>query len=311
MQIRNNNKVLTICIPTYNRSEYIRNQLSFFHRQIQKNSNILNSVRFIISDNASTDETLEILKTLQNEYNFFEYTSNKLNLGLVGNIISLLNSANTKYVWFVSDDDIIKDGVIEEVINIISCNNAPEFIFVNYSFKGKKGFNGNTGIRFDSKNAALEVYQQAYGSLVLISSCIYKKENIIELNTNLMFQWLSAPLLYSFYSCTKGPVYITKEDWIIFNSGNASYAGFIRILKLKFEEYVTILEYLPQIGYEKSSVMKTIQFFFENQSHAHFLYNFVDFFKSIRFYKYYKLKTFFKIPINFFFWFFAINCESK
>ena len=113
-----------------------------------------------------------------------------------------------------------------------------------------------------------------------------------------MFNSLSAPLLYSFYSCTKGSIYLTNESWLNYRHGGASYASFKTVSKLKFEEFIPILESLPTFGYDKKEVRKTIKTFFKKQSHAHFLYNFINFPKSFRLYKYYTLKTVFKFPVN-------------
>lgn len=291
-------KQLTICIPTYNRSKFIKNQLLFFYGEIQKNPNLKNLVSFIVSDNASTDDTSIILKKLHIQNDFFEHHTNKENLGLVGNILALLNLSSSEYIWFVSDDDELNEGIIAEILNIIANHDSLDFLFLNYSFNEKKVFLGKSGYRSDSKEAALEVFRGAYGSLVFMTSCVYKRKNILKLSYNTMFKKLSAPLLFSFYSCSKGSIYITSCVWVKFRPGNASYAGFKRIMKLKFEEYIAILEYLPKLGYMNSEVKKTIQIFFEKQSHAHLLYNFINFFNSLRLYKYYSFKTVIKFPEN-------------
>lgn len=292
------NKILTVCIPTFNRIDFLKKQMSFFQSQIKKNDKILEKVAFIVSDNASIDNSAKYLSQYRKNNNFFEFIVNSSNLGLVGNIAALLNSAGTDYVWFVSDDDELKDGVLEEVIKIIHQNNRPEFVFMNYSLFGKKGFNGKAGYRVDSKEAALEVFQEAYGSLVFMSACVYKRRHLLDLAKNKMFTWLSAPMLYSFYSCAKGPVFLSEDYWVYFNSNNASYSGLKRILKLKFEEYIAILESLVSFGYDAKSVKKTISIFFESQAHAHFLYNFIDFKHSLPLYRYYSLKTMIKMPVN-------------
>jgi glycosyltransferase involved in cell wall biosynthesis len=279
------------------------NQLKFFNNQIQENPNLKKLVRFLISDNASTDNTSKILDNLLSQYGFFEKHTNKENKGLVGNIITLLNLSTTEYVWFVSDDDDLKGGVISEILNIIANNKNPEFIFLNYSLNGKKGFSGDCGFRLDSKIAALEVFREAYGSLVFMTSCVYKRKNLLELSNNYMFNRLSAPLLYSFYSCSKGSIFITNDIWVKFRPNNASYSGLKNNLKLKFEEYISILEFISKYGYSEFEIKKTIRLFFENQSHSHLLYNFINFINSIRLYRYYSFKTLFffqKNIINYF-----------
>ena len=291
---------LTICIPTYNRKNYLEKQLVFFQKQVERNPIILQKVRFIISNNSSTDDTLLMLNSWDKRSMYFEHFTNDKNLGLVGNIRASLNRANTKYVWFISDDDQLKDGIIEKVIDALSMYN-PEYLFINYSSANnlkKVGYTGNPGYQTDAKSTALDIFNETYGSLVFLTASVYKRDNLLEIYNDKMSSLLSGPLLYSFYSCSKGPIYIIGEPLIIFNPGNASYAGLKRVLKLKFEEYIKILERLVEFGYDRKEVYKTIKTFFRKQSHSHFLYNFVNFSKSIQYYKYYDLKTFFYLPIN-------------
>lgn len=292
-------KLLTVCIPTFNRVDFIKKQMSFFQSQIKNNKRLIEDVAFIVANNASTDNTAKFLLEYRKDNDFFEYITNSSNLGLVGNIVNLLNFLVTEYVWFVSDDDELRDGIIEEVLKIIKLYSNPEFIFLNYSSSGKKGFNGKTGYRSDSKEAALEVFQENYGSLVFITACVYKRRHLLALSGNKMFTWLSAPMLYSFYSCTKGSVFLSEDVWVYFHSDNASYATLKQVLKLKFEEYVAILESLVSLGYNARSIKKTITVFFENQSHAHLLYYFINFRHSLSLHKhYYSLKAIVKFPTN-------------
>ena len=131
-----------------------------------------------------------------------------------------------------------------------------------------------------------------------MTACVYKRNNILELKDDNMFTWISSPMLFSFYSCSKGPIYIIEEPMIIFNPGNASYAGLKRVFKIKFEEYIKILEKLEDFDYNRNDVCNTIKTFFKKQSHSHFLYNFINLKKSIRLYKYYNLETIVYFPVN-------------
>jgi len=291
-------KKLTICIPTFNRLNFIKKQLLFFEDEFKRNRQLTSNVEIIVADNASKDETASFLKTLKKEKDFFNYVINPINLGLIGNVIKLLGLATTEYIWFVGDDDDLKPGIVEKVLEILDSNQKMEFIFLNYSIFNKKGFTGKTGLRLDSKEAVFDVFREHYGSLVLITACVHRRKNLNELSSNSMFKWLSAPLLYSFYSGRNGPIYLTTDVWIDYRTGDASYAGFKTISKLKFEEYVPILESLPKFGYDNNETKKTIRIFFQKQSHAHLLYNGLNFKNSLRLYKYYNFKTILYMPLN-------------
>jgi glycosyltransferase involved in cell wall biosynthesis len=290
--------ILTICLPTYNRSTFIANQINFFQKEIEADSLILQKIRFIVGDNASTDETPKVLDELNKKHPFFEVITNDENLGLIGNVINLLNYSKSEYVWFVSDDDVLERGILLEVLNILKKYNNLEFIFLNFSADGEIGSKEKKGYIQDSKSTALSMFKERYGSLVFITSCVYKRETLLELKENPIYKLISAPLLFSFYSCSKGSMYVTEKVWVNFRSGNASYAGFKSNLKLKFEQYISILEFLPNFNYNEKEVFKIIESFLNNQSISHLVYNIYNFKLSVKLYKYYKIKTFLRIPVN-------------
>jgi len=294
----NNQVRLTICLPTYNRANFIKNQLEFFEDEIKADSSILNKVKFIVGNNASIDNTSEVLSDLQQKNPFFELVENSENMGLVGNIINLLNLSYSEYVWFVSDDDDLKKGIINEILRIIANYTSLEFIFLNYLISNEKGYNGDYGYLENSKEIALTMFDEAYGSLVFMTSCIHKRNNLLEISDHLFFNKISGPLFYSFYSCTKGPIYVTKKAWVVFRPGNASYKGLKSFLKIKFEEYLPILEHLHKFGYEKEETYKVLRGFIDKQSHSFFLYFFVNPLKAFRIAKYIRLNTLFLIPRN-------------
>lgn len=53
-------KILSICIPTFSRCKVLKNTINNFIDQIVKN-NLQNEVEIIVSDNASKDDTKELL----------------------------------------------------------------------------------------------------------------------------------------------------------------------------------------------------------------------------------------------------------
>jgi glycosyltransferase involved in cell wall biosynthesis len=290
-------KKLTVCLPTYNRKAFIEKQIEFFESELASDESLLNQVNFIVADNSSTDKTVDFLQNKKDSNKVFEVIFNDHNLGLVGNVIKLLRESQSEYVWFVSDDDELRSGILKWVLGTITEHNNLNFVYLNYLIAGKKAVNKNHGLHLDSRKMAMGIFDEGYGSLVFMTACIYKKNNLNELSDLEMFEWLSAPLLYSFYSCSKGGAYVSGEAWIKFRTGNASYASLKRILKLKFEEYIPILESLDRYGYEKKDILCSIQNFLKNQSHAHFLYNFINFKNSLRIYRnYYNLTILLNLP---------------
>lgn len=291
-------KVLTICLPTYNRALYLKKQLDFFVSEVEQFPDLLKKVNFIIADNSSEDNSASIIEEYNKKYKYFDYVVNEKNIGLIGNLNKLTHLANDEYIWFVGDDDELKNGIVMKVLNTLELYPDLNYILLNYNLLGAKAHSENLGYYKNSKNRALDIFKEMYGSLVFITSSVYKRKNIVSLKNHELSKKISAPMLYSFYSCSKGSIFITKDIWVYFNMGNASYKGLKNELKLKFEHYLPILISLEDFGYQKKLINNTIQSYLSSQSIAFFLYALVNFKNFRRMYKYVNHSLLSSIPVN-------------
>lgn len=102
--------VSVVCI-TYNHGKYIRNALDSFLIQDYQFE-----VEFIISDDCSTDNTVEILNEYEDRFKgTLKIISNKTNLGFMKNFINAMNSAVGKYIAICEGDDFWCDPLKLEV----------------------------------------------------------------------------------------------------------------------------------------------------------------------------------------------------
>lgn len=108
--------LLSICVATYNRANYLEECLQSIKIQIE-NSSLNNEVEIVVSDNASTDNTAEIVKKYKNHFKNFIFIENKKNLGVDVNTVTVIKNATGKYSWLFADDDLIVNGAIETVFN--------------------------------------------------------------------------------------------------------------------------------------------------------------------------------------------------
>jgi len=118
-------KVLTIAIPTYNRSRYLQRQLTKLVR-LQNFS----KVDVIVGDNSDNDESRKVCEIFANNYSNIRYIRNTCNLGFDKNIINLYNESLTHYVWFLSDDDDVHLLDFELILNNLVTNN-PDLLYLN------------------------------------------------------------------------------------------------------------------------------------------------------------------------------------
>ena len=114
--MNNPNNLITTIIPTYNRSSILNKTI----RNVLSQNNLSN---IIISDNASTDNTSEVVKKLSQLYkDRIYYFKNLSNIGIYNNFNSGLKRVKSKYFNIMSDDDFLAPGFINECIQILENN---------------------------------------------------------------------------------------------------------------------------------------------------------------------------------------------
>jgi len=120
-------KILSICIPTYNRRDKLDLCLSFLLEEINQ---FEEDVEIIISDNCSTDLTEEMVKGKYPQF-YKNYYRSQINYGPYQNFYTAVLKAVGKFVWLIGDDDIILPGIINQIITIIKYDDTLKFIMVN------------------------------------------------------------------------------------------------------------------------------------------------------------------------------------
>lgn len=101
-------KIITIAIPTYNRAEQLEASICELLKILPAECCVL------VSDNGSTDSTLEVCKKFSKS-DAFEFLENEKNEGYDKNVLKLLLNIRTDYVWFLSDDDRITEDLLSIV----------------------------------------------------------------------------------------------------------------------------------------------------------------------------------------------------
>jgi len=112
-----NEILLSICIPTYNRSEILNGNLSRIHNQI-KGKNL--PIEIIVSDNCSADNTADIVQAHISEGMPINYIRNNENLGMDGNFAQCYRRASGKYILVLGDDDYLRKGKLEKLLDYLS-----------------------------------------------------------------------------------------------------------------------------------------------------------------------------------------------
>lgn len=103
-----NPPLLSIVIPTYNRADFIRDCLDSIVSQFDDEANgarVGDQMEIVISDNASTDGTAEVVKEYMGTYPNITYSRNVENLGFDRNFLNVIAHAKGTYCLSIGDDD--------------------------------------------------------------------------------------------------------------------------------------------------------------------------------------------------------------
>ena len=129
----NGGVILTISIPSYNGASTLEETLDSVTSQLEYGVDIL------ISDNASTDVTADIVRKYQATYPQIRYRRNDKNLGMGPNFNLAVQHAQGEYVWLFSDDDTMVPGAIRTVLSVINSHRQLAAIYVNWSTMDSPG----------------------------------------------------------------------------------------------------------------------------------------------------------------------------
>ena len=122
--------LLTIAIPTYNRSNELEMLLTALAPQLTNHPEI----ELFISDNASPDDTAALVRCFQDKGLALRYHRHPENIGPDANFLSCFRAARGKYFWLFSDDDIILPGTIDTLISHIAHGDFDIIYATSYGF---------------------------------------------------------------------------------------------------------------------------------------------------------------------------------
>lgn len=107
---------LSICIPTYNFGKFIGQTLQSIVPQLNQQTELL------IIDGNSQDETEAVVKTFQERAPSIRYMKLGQRGGIDRDMAIAIQEARGDYCWLFSADDIMKEGVIGELLERIGSN---------------------------------------------------------------------------------------------------------------------------------------------------------------------------------------------
>lgn len=166
---------LSIVIPTYNRPDELKRLLKSIFKE-----DLSNLYEIVIVNNCSDYSIEEITKDFNS--NKIRIQNNPFNVRMATNMMNTFFYCKTKWMWFISDDDVIKQGAIDTLISDIAGDDSPKTILYKYSTDGT----GLIGIERDKRVHSLEEFIDYYhndktirrGNLVFGSNNVFNLKNL-------------------------------------------------------------------------------------------------------------------------------------
>lgn len=168
---------IDVLLATYNGEKYIKEQIESILSQTYKN------IKLIISDDCSSDKTVEILKEYEKKDNRIELYIQKENLGVVKNIEFLLNKVENELYMLSDQDDIWLPEKIEKSVLKLKSEKA-DLVFGDLEVVDKE----------------LKTIYPSFGDFMLLSKKINKYIDSYRMNY--------------LYNCVTGCTIISKKEFI-------------------------------------------------------------------------------------------------
>jgi O-antigen biosynthesis alpha-1,3-abequosyltransferase len=113
---------LSVCVPTHHgRATELATALDSVIAQLD--SELAGAVEICVSDNASRDETQELIRERQRSFpGELRYERNPRDLGPSCNILKVAESAQGRWIWLLGSDDALEPGSLRGVLSVLRSN---------------------------------------------------------------------------------------------------------------------------------------------------------------------------------------------
>jgi glycosyltransferase involved in cell wall biosynthesis len=223
-------KLLTIAIPTYNRAKLLDAQLAWLARAVK---GLENEIEIFVSDNCSTDNTQDVIKKWKAHLSNITFNSfrNVENIGVMKNIMNCLNSANTKYVWAIGDDDPIQDRALAYTIDKFKQYDDASLLLLNFSGRNQitgepihpPAIVGNRWFDIESEDGSGDgkaIFEhcitKSVGAVIFLTAIVYRTDLVMRaarLWPDGVTNWMYLAYLAG-YCAANGRTIVTKENYL-------------------------------------------------------------------------------------------------
>ncbi len=248
------NVVLSIAIPTYNRANWLKLCLQQLLPQVAA---IGNSVEVTVYDNASPDETQQVVQTLIEQGLPLNYSRNHENIGSDRNIAQCFNRARGRYVLILGDDDVFLEGSLQKIMALLQSDDFGAVFVSAYGYDVDFIKEQPRRLFYSQKvyADANEFIKKCFISATFISSLIINKSSCPNLDAN-KFVGTSLVQTYLFYEAVLSrPDNLYLSEYLL--AAKRTERKDYDVIGIFCGQYNAVLEYFKERGL-LPAVIKTI-----------------------------------------------------
>lgn len=170
---------ISICIPQYNRINFLLKNLKIITKQSYDN------VEVIVSDDCSTDNTeIEIL-ALQETYRYpLIYKRNNTNLGYDRNLRQSIELSSGDYCFILGNDDsLCEENDLQFLVNFLKENNLPDIGFCNYVEENNRSQIYERATQTAVLGSGYQLALKQFSNFSFVAGLIFKRNTFLQYNT--------------------------------------------------------------------------------------------------------------------------------
>ena len=210
--------LVSVIIPLYNEEMHIKQNLNSLINQTIKFENI----EVLLIDHCSTDNTLNIIKQLENKSENIKVVHLKENTGTPGNPRNAgINKASSDYIMFLDADDYYLNDICETLYRKIKKEDV-DFVSCLYCFNTKTNINTaqtsinylkkyGSEIKINSIDELPEIYEVYNPHCIMVWNKIYKKSFILKNNIKFPKKCLAEDLYFNIQCFLNGKFILLNE----------------------------------------------------------------------------------------------------
>lgn len=123
-------KILSICIPTHNRSDFLKLNLEKIAKIAPPND-----MEIVVADDFSPDNTRQVVEEFKKKHKKFSVSYKRFTKRVYFDkmVLSIVEMAKGEFCWLLGDDDLPEKESINNILKVIKNHPQVSLIHLNYS----------------------------------------------------------------------------------------------------------------------------------------------------------------------------------